>query len=100
MAKNDIAKGSASKGSATMRSTTMRSTTKSDTAKSRKGTVEAGDGTVTVRLVKGLRGTKSIHRLSVKALGLGKLNSTRVLKDSPQVRGLINTVHYLVRVEE
>ncbi len=95
MAKNEIAKDSASKGSAT-----MRSTTKSDTAKSRKGTVEAGDGTVTVRLVKGLRGTKSIHRLSVKALGLGKLNSTRVLKDSPQVRGLINTVHYLVRVEE
>ena len=61
---------------------------------------KAGDGTVTVRLVKGLRGSKSIHRLSVKALGLGKLNSTRVLKDSPQVRGLINTVHYLVRVEE
>ena len=53
-----------------------------------------------MRLVKGLRGSKSIHRLSVKALGLGKLNSTRVLKDSPQVRGLINTVHYLVRVEE
>ena len=43
---------------------------------------------------------KSIHRLSVKALGLGKLNSMRELKDSPQVRGLINTVHYLVRVEE
>ena len=43
---------------------------------------------------------KAIHRLSVKALGLGKLNSVRELKDSPQVRGLINTVHYLVRVEE
>ena len=57
-------------------------------------------GTVKVRLVKGLRGCKSIHRLSVKALGLGKLNSVRELKDSPQVRGLINTVHYLVRVEE
>ena len=57
-------------------------------------------GTVKVRLVKGLRGAKSIHRLSVKALGLGKLNSMRELKDSPQVRGLINTVHYLVRVEE
>ena len=53
-----------------------------------------------MRLVKGLRGAKSIHRLSVKALGLGKLNSMRELKDSPQVRGLINTVHYLVRVEE
>ena len=57
-------------------------------------------GTVKVRLVKGLRGTKGIHRLSVKALGLGKLNSVRELKDSPQVRGLINKVHYLVRVEE
>ena len=59
-----------------------------------------GDGTVTVRLVKGLRGTQARHRLSVKALGLGKLNSVRVLKDSPQVRGLINQLHYLVKVEE
>ena len=61
---------------------------------------DASTGTVKVRLVKGLRGTKGIHRLSVKALGLGKLNSVRELKDSPQVRGLINKVHYLVRVEE
>lgn len=61
---------------------------------------ENNGGTVKVRLVKGLRGCKARHRLSVKALGLGKLNSVRELKDSPQVRGLINTVHYLVRVEE
>ena len=57
-------------------------------------------GTVTVRLVKGLRGTQSRHRLAVKALGLGKLNSVRTLKDSPQVRGLINQLHYLVKVED
>jgi large subunit ribosomal protein L30 len=56
--------------------------------------------TVTVRLVKGLRGTQSRHRLSVKALGLGKVNSVRVLKDSPQVRGLISQLHYLVKVED
>ena len=61
---------------------------------------EAGTGTVKVRLVKGLRGSQAKHRLSVKALGLGKLNSVRELKDSPQVRGLINKVQYLVRVEE
>ena len=60
----------------------------------------ATGGTVKVRLVKGLRGTQSRHRLSVKALGLGKLNSVRELKDSPQVRGLINQLHYLVQVEE
>jgi large subunit ribosomal protein L30 len=55
--------------------------------------------TVTVRLVKGLRGTQARHRLSVKALGLRKINDVRVLKDSPSVRGLINQVSYLVRVE-
>ena len=57
-------------------------------------------GTVKVRLVKGLRGSQAKHRLSVRALGLNKLNSVRELKDSPQVRGLINKVHYLVQVEE
>jgi large subunit ribosomal protein L30 len=60
----------------------------------------AAGGTVRVRLVKGLRGVQGRHRLSVKALGLSKINDVRELKDSPQVRGLINTVYYLVRVEE
>ena len=53
-----------------------------------------------VRLVGGLRGVRSNHRLSVKALGLNKTNDVRELKDSPQVRGLIQTVNYLVRVED
>ena len=56
--------------------------------------------TIKVRLVKGLRGTQSKHRLSVKALGLGKINDVRELEDNPVVRGLINKVHYLVRVEQ
>ncbi len=57
-------------------------------------------GTVKVRLVRGLRGTQHRHRLSVRALGLNKLNDVRELKDSPQVRGLIRQLHYLVRVED
>ena len=56
-------------------------------------------GTIKVRLVKGLRGCQGIHRLSVKALGLNKLNDVRELKDSPQVRGLINKGPYLGQVE-
>ncbi len=60
----------------------------------------ANNGTIKVRLVKGLRGSQSRHRLSVKALGLNKVNDVRELKDSPQVRGLITQLHYLVRVEE
>jgi large subunit ribosomal protein L30 len=55
--------------------------------------------TIKVRLVKGLRGCQARHRLSVKALGLSKINDVRELKDSPSVRGLINQLHYLVRVE-
>jgi large subunit ribosomal protein L30 len=61
---------------------------------------ETAGTTVRVRLVKGLRGVQGRHRLSVKALGLSRINDVRELKDSPQVRGLINTVYYLVRVEE
>ena len=61
---------------------------------------ETAGGTVKVRLVRGLRGTQARHRLSVKALGLNKLNDVRELKDSPSVRGLITQLHYLVRVEE
>lgn len=40
--------------------------------------------TVKVRLVKGLRGCQQRHRLSVKALGLNKVNDVRELKDSPR----------------
>jgi large subunit ribosomal protein L30 len=56
-------------------------------------------GTVKVRLVGGLRGVRARHRQSVKALGLGRTGDVRELKDSPQVRGLIEKVNYLVRVE-
>lgn len=56
--------------------------------------------TVHVRLFKSLCGVQGRHRLSVRALGLRKLGDVRELKDSPQVRGLINKVNYLVRVEE
>ena len=59
----------------------------------------ANSPTVKVRLVKGLRGAQGRHRLSVNALGLRKINDVRELKDSPSVRGLINQLHYLVRVE-
>lgn len=34
------------------------------------------------------------------SLGLGKMNRTRVLKDSPSVRGLIKKVLHLIKVVE
>lgn len=55
--------------------------------------------TVKVRLVKSPNSCQQRHRLSVRALGLRKVNDVRELKDSPSVRGLIDQVAYLVRVE-
>jgi len=60
----------------------------------------AKSATIKVRLFKSPNNCPAIHRLSVKALGLRKINDVRELKDSPSVRGLINKVHYLVRVEQ
>ncbi len=55
--------------------------------------------TVTVKLVKSVIGTRGSHRDTVRGLGLNKINSTRELEDTPAVRGMINKVSYLVKVE-
>ena len=55
--------------------------------------------TVKVTLVKSVIGTKQSHRATVKGLGLRRLNSVSVLEDTPAVRGMIQKVQYLVKVE-
>ena len=57
-------------------------------------------GTIRERLYTSMTSCQWKHRLSVKALGLNKLNDVRELKDSPQVRGLVDKISYLVRIEE
>jgi large subunit ribosomal protein L30 len=54
--------------------------------------------TLTVTLVKSVAGTRQAHRDTVRGLGLRKINSSRVLEDTPAVRGMINKVAYLVKV--
>ena len=56
------------------------------------------EGTVTVKLVRSVAGTKESHRATVRGLGLRKTNSTRTLEDTPAVRGMITKVSYLVKV--
>ncbi|MDR2166600.1 MAG: 50S ribosomal protein L30 [Clostridiales bacterium] len=53
-----------------------------------------------ITLKKSLIGTKPKQRLNVKALGLGKINSSVVQKDNPAIRGMIRKVNHLVTVEE
>ena len=55
---------------------------------------------IKVTLVRSVIGTKKDHRATVRGLGLGKVNSSRVLVDTPEVRGMIRKVDYLVSVSE
>jgi large subunit ribosomal protein L30 len=58
------------------------------------------DKQVKVTLVRSTIGTKQDHRDTVRGLGLRRLNSSKVLKDTPEVRGMINKVDYLVTATE
>ena len=40
------------------------------------------------------------QKLTLKALGLTKLNATREVEATPQILGMVNKVHQLVKVEE
>ena len=55
---------------------------------------------IKVTLVKGITQTKRKHRESVKGLGLKHREHTVELVDTPSIRGMINRVSYLVKVEE
>jgi large subunit ribosomal protein L30 len=53
-----------------------------------------------VTLVRSSIGTKPKQRGTLRALGLGKIGSTNVLPDRPEIRGMLARVPHLVRVEE
>ena len=55
---------------------------------------------IRVTLVKGITATKHKHRESVKGLGLKHRQHTVEVADTPSIRGMINQVSYLVKVEE
>ena len=57
------------------------------------------NGKVKVTLVKSVIGTLESHRACVRGLGLKRMNQSRVLENTPAVRGMINKVNYLVKAE-
>jgi len=57
------------------------------------------DNKIKVTLIKSVIGTKQSHRATVRGLGLRRLNHTVELIDTPEVRGMINKVRYLVKSE-
>ena len=55
-------------------------------------------GMVTVTQVKSPIGRRSDQRETLVGLGLNKLNRTRVLEDTPAVRGMITKVQHLLKL--
>ncbi|NND60024.1 MAG: 50S ribosomal protein L30 [Gammaproteobacteria bacterium] len=55
---------------------------------------------VKVTLVKSKHGRLKSHRACVAGLGLRRMHQTVEVIDTPENRGMINKVSYLLRVEE
>lgn len=54
--------------------------------------------TITVQLMRSPIGCRADHRATVLGLGLKKIRQTRVLEDTPAVRGMVTKVAYLVQI--
>ena len=54
---------------------------------------------IKVRLLKSTNSIKRGHRDTVRGLGLRRINSVAELPDTPAVRGMIEKVNYLLRIE-
>ena len=54
---------------------------------------------ITVRLIRSMIGRPEKHRAVLRGMGLTKMHRAVTLLDTPQIRGMIEKVKHLVRVE-
>jgi large subunit ribosomal protein L30 len=59
---------------------------------------KAAGKTVTVRQIRSAARRPASQTATLKGLGLGKMNRTRTLEDTPSVRGMIRSIQHLVEV--
>jgi large subunit ribosomal protein L30 len=57
-------------------------------------------GHLRITLVRGLSGRNEYTRRVVKGLGLTRVNRPVLRQDTPEIRGMVEKVKFLVRVEE
>jgi len=55
---------------------------------------------ITLTLVKSRHGRIAAHRACVSGLGLRRMHQTVQVQDTPENRGMINKIAYMLRVEE
>lgn len=55
---------------------------------------------IKVTQIKSTIGRLQNQKRTMRALGLGKINKTVTHGDSPSIRGMVNAVRHLVKIEE
>lgn len=55
---------------------------------------------ISVTLIKSGIGYSEVQKRTLKALGFHKLSQSVIHEDSPAIRGMINKVKHLIKVEE
>ena len=95
MAEEKIEKKAAPKKTVSKKSSTKEVAVKKAPAKK----VATKKATLSVTLIKSFYGRLPVHRATVNGLGLKRINHTVELQDTPEVRGMINKVSYLLKVE-
>ena len=95
MAEEKIDKKAAPKKAVSKKSSTKKVAVKKAPARK----VVTKKATLSVTLIKSFYGRLPVHRATVNGLGLKRINHTVELQDTPEVRGMINKVSYLLKVE-
>ena len=95
MAEEKIEKKATPKKAVSKKSSTKAVAAKKAPAKK----VATNKTTLSVTLIKSFYGRLPAHRATVNGLGLKRINHTVELQDTPEVRGMINKVSYLLKVE-
>lgn len=109
-AKKEAAKKPAAKKAAAQKPAAKKDTAAAKKTESKKAAPKAAAKKPAAKKAKGKTirvtqigspvGRQAIQRATLVGLGLNKMHKTRELEDTPAVRGMINKVSHLVKVEE
>ena len=55
---------------------------------------------IKLTLIKSVHGRLAAHKACVTGLGIRRIHQTVTVKDTPENRGMINKVSYLLKIEE
>jgi large subunit ribosomal protein L30 len=58
------------------------------------------DNQIKVTLVRSLSKCLEKHKACVRGLGIKRIHQTVEVQDTPEIRGMINKVSYLLKIEE